>query len=132
MIIARTLDDIPHDPSTIVTVGTFDGIHLGHREIVREAVRQARHSSGRCAVVTFEPHPKLVVHSKRGPVALLTTLEEKLALLEREAVDLVCVLPFTREFAQQSPREFYERRGGRSTGCAGCRRRDRPHVRPGS
>jgi len=108
MIITRSLDDIRHDPNTIVTVGTFDGIHLGHREIIREAVRQAHTVEARSAVVTFEPHPKQVVHSQRGPVALLTTLEEKLILLERESVDLVCVVPFTREFAQQSPREFYE------------------------
>jgi len=109
MILVHSLDEVRRDPTTIVTVGTFDGIHLGHREIIREAVRQAHSLKARSAVVTFEPHPKQVVHSNRGPVALLTTLEEKLILLEREGVDLVCVLPFTHEFAQQSPREFYER-----------------------
>jgi len=109
MRIARAPEDVARNPDTIVTVGTFDGIHLGHREIIRETVRQAHASGGRSVVVTFEPHPKQVVRSDRGPVALLSTLEEKLRLLENEGVDLVWVLPFTREFARQTPREFYER-----------------------
>ena len=108
MKIARSLEEVPRESRSVVTVGTFDGIHLGHREIIREVLRQARGAEGRSVVVTFEPHPKQVVHSARGPVALLTTLEEKLELLEREGVDLTVVVPFTQTFAQQSPREFYQ------------------------
>lgn len=109
MIIARSLAEVLRDSNSIVTVGTFDGIHLGHREIIREVARQASGRRGRSVVVTFEPHPKEVVRSDRSPIALLTTLEEKLSLLEQEGMDLVCVVPFTQEFSRQTPREFYER-----------------------
>lgn len=105
MIVARSLDGLVRDTAGVVTVGTFDGIHLGHREILREVTHRARMREGRSAVVTFDPHPKQVLG--RGDVRLLSTIEERIAALERLHLDLVCVLPFTWEFSRQRPEDFY-------------------------
>jgi riboflavin kinase/FMN adenylyltransferase len=93
----------------VVTVGTFDGVHLGHREVIAAVVARAREVGGRSVVVTFDPHPKEVVASAHGPVELLSTLGERAAAFERLGVDLLLVLPFTYEFSRLTSREFYER-----------------------
>ena len=109
MMIARHAAAVKRDPSSVVTIGTFDGVHRGHRQIIDATVAGARSRGVRSVVVTFQPHPKEVVASTRGPVRLLTTLEERLELLQGLGVDLVYVIDFTRQFSQQSAREFYQR-----------------------
>lgn len=108
MIVARSVKEIVRDTKSVVTVGTFDGVHRAHQEIVREVVYRAKRNEGRSVVVTFDPHPKEVVASRRGPVQLLTTIEERIELLKRQQIDLLVVVPFTYEFSQQTSREFYE------------------------
>lgn len=83
----------------VLTVGNFDGIHLGHRAILETVVARARALSGRAVVHTFEPHPRKVLQPERAP-RLLTTLEQKLELLDAAGVDAVIVEPFTLEFAK--------------------------------
>jgi riboflavin kinase/FMN adenylyltransferase len=109
MRVIRSLEDIQHDPNSVVTVGSFDGVHLAHREILKEVVHRSKMREGRSVVVTFEPHPSEVVRRGRQPVPLLTTLEERLSLLETFGIDLVCVLNFDAEFAKLTPEEFYRR-----------------------
>ena len=82
MNVLRSFDTLHREKNSVVTVGTFDGIHLAHREIIREVVHRARMREGRSVVVTFDPHPKEVVTSARGPVQLLSTLDERIALLD--------------------------------------------------
>jgi len=118
MKIARSEADVVRDPNSVVTVGTFDGIHLGHRQIIMETVRRARARTGRSVIVTFEPHPKEVVASTRGPVRLLTTMEERLALLGGFDIDLVYIIEFTRAFSQLAPRAFYETHVSGTVGLA--------------
>jgi len=108
MKIVRSFDDIERDTSSIVTVGSFDGVHLAHREILREVVQRARMREGRSVVVTFDPHPSEVVTSPRGRVGLLTTLGERIALLEHLNIDILFVIDFTVEFSRLTPREFYQ------------------------
>jgi len=108
MRIARAADKVGRDPASTVTIGTFDGIHSGHREIIRRTVQAARAQGGRSVVVTFEPHPKEVVASLRGPVRLLTTMDERLELLEQLQIDCVYIVAFTREFSRLPARSFYE------------------------
>lgn len=102
------LDDpplvLPGDGS-VATVGTFDGVHLGHREVLREIVRRARQSGRTGVLVTFEPHPLRVVRPQDAP-PLLTTLAEKGPLLESTGLDLVCVLPFTTTLQRYPARQF--------------------------
>lgn len=102
------LDDPPLDlagDGSVATVGTFDGVHLGHREVLAEIVRRARRSGRTSVLVTFEPHPLRVVRPQHAP-ALLTTLSEKSPLLESSGLDIVCVLPFTPTLQSYPARRF--------------------------
>ncbi len=107
MNVVRSLDELKRDKNSVVTVGTFDGIHRAHREIIREVVHRAKMREGRSVVVTFDPHPKEVVASERGAVQLLSTLDERIVLLSALHVDTLLVIPFTYEFSRKSALEFY-------------------------
>lgn len=89
----------------VLTVGNFDGVHVGHRAIMATVTGRARALGGEAAVYTFEPHPRKVLQPERAP-RLLTTLEQKLELLEELGVDVVIVEPFDRGFAQLPAERF--------------------------
>jgi riboflavin kinase / FMN adenylyltransferase len=93
--------------SSVVTIGNFDGVHLGHQALLRRVAGQARAARMVAAVLTFEPHPTQMLAPERAP-KLLTTLPEKLRLIEATGVDLVWVRPFTRELAGMSPADFFD------------------------
>lgn len=99
------LEDIPFEKNSVITVGSFDGVHLAHQEVLGEVVRKAQSRKGRAVLLTFEPHPKEILSGK--PVHTLTTLEEKKRMCERLGVDLFIVIPFTYEFSRQSSRDFF-------------------------
>jgi len=103
MLIARSLGEIGKLPDSAVTVGTFDGVHSGHRAILKELT--ARASGGRSVVITFDPHPRTVVGT--GEVRQLSNLGERLELIGSLGVDAALVLEFTKEFSRLSPKEFY-------------------------
>jgi riboflavin kinase/FMN adenylyltransferase len=92
---------------TILTIGTFDGVHRGHQSLIAALVAQARVTGRLAAVLTFHPHPVMILAPDRAP-RYLTTPGEKLALLERLGVDLVILQQFSREVAATSAREFME------------------------
>lgn len=108
MKIVRSIHDIKGDVNSVVTVGTFDGVHLAHQEIAREVVNRARMKEGRSVVVTFDPHPKEVVGKKGTPVQLLSTIDERCELLSGLNIDLLYIINFTYAFSRLSSREFYE------------------------
>jgi riboflavin kinase/FMN adenylyltransferase len=89
----------------VVTVGNFDGLHVGHRSIIDTVVERARNLGGQAVVFTFEPHPRKVLYPDRAP-RLLTTLEQRLELLEAAGVDIVVVEEFTEDFARIPPEVF--------------------------
>jgi riboflavin kinase/FMN adenylyltransferase len=89
----------------VLTVGNFDGVHVGHRAILDTVVSRARALAGDAVVYTFDPHPRKVLRPERAP-KLLTTLEQRLELLAEAGVDAVVVERFTREFARTSAEEF--------------------------
>jgi riboflavin kinase / FMN adenylyltransferase len=91
-----------------VTVGTFDGLHLGHQEILRRVRERARGSGTYAAVVTFDPHPMRVLHPDRSPL-LIQTLPQRLAGFEQMGVDAALVLRFDRELSLVSADEFIDR-----------------------
>lgn len=89
----------------VLTVGNFDGVHIGHRAILRTVTDRARTLDGEAVVYTFDPHPRKVLPGQRAP-DLLTTTEQKLELLAEAQIDLVVLEPFTPEFARTPPDRF--------------------------
>ena len=92
--------------SAVVTSGTFDGVHVGHQKILGRLRELARETGGESVVVTFWPHPRMVLRPDDPPLQLLTTFEEKLALLEEVGIDHLVQIPFTKEFSQLSSDAF--------------------------
>ncbi|MCL5289945.1 MAG: bifunctional riboflavin kinase/FAD synthetase [Bacillota bacterium] len=92
-------------PNITVALGTFDGLHLGHQRLIGEAAAMARQSQGTAAVLTFNPHPLAVLKPELAPSMLLDQ-EAKSRMMAELGVDVLILLPFTREFAQLSPAEF--------------------------
>ena len=102
----RGLEDIPQDwGRSVVTIGSYDGVHRGHQLIIGRAVRRARELGLPSVVVTFDPHPSEVVRPGSHP-PLLTAHPRRAELIAELGVDAVLVLPFTSEFSQLSPAEF--------------------------
>lgn len=91
---------------TALTVGTFDGVHLGHKLLLEKLSEKAKRKSLKTALATFYPHPQEILKSKRPPIGLLSTQEEKVFLLERAGLDILLVIPFNLDFAQTSAVDF--------------------------
>ena len=106
MRIVSTLRElgISQAPS-VVTIGNFDGVHLAHQKLLRRVVEVARPKGALATAITFEPHPIKVLAPDHAP-KLLTPLDRKIELIRANGIDLLVVLPFTRELARQSPLEF--------------------------
>jgi riboflavin kinase/FMN adenylyltransferase len=98
----RAVEPVPE--ATILTVGNFDGVHLGHQALIRRVVAEARAAGSASVVVTFDPHPQQVL--KVHVVPLLTTLPLRLRLFEALGVDQACIIPFTPELAAKSAEAF--------------------------
>ena len=107
----RVYDDLPPGESgfsrTVVTIGNFDGVHLGHRAILTRVCQRARELGGQAVAVTFNPHPVKVLRPEVN-LPMLTTQEQKLRLLADAGLDAVVVLPFTTEFAGLAARDFVQ------------------------
>jgi riboflavin kinase/FMN adenylyltransferase len=102
----RGLDDLPGGwGRCVATIGVFDGVHLGHQELIHRAVTLAQERHVRSVLVTFDPHPSEVVRPGSHP-AQLTTLHRKAELVESLGIDVFCVLPFTPELSKMPPDEF--------------------------
>lgn len=108
MNIIRNLDELNAPvPGAVVTIGNFDGIHLGHREIFRKVVRRAHERGGTGVVLTFVPHPLKVLSPETAP-RLLNTYAEKERLIGASCIDVMVCLPFTLELAAMTPDRFVE------------------------
>lgn len=97
--------DCNRAPQLCVSIGVFDGLHMGHREVIRAGIQDARDSGIPCAVLTFDRHPQALLRPEQAP-PMLCTLGERLRLLEAMGIDLAIVVPFDRDFASQSPEQF--------------------------
>ncbi|MDM8159148.1 bifunctional riboflavin kinase/FAD synthetase [Labilibaculum sp. K2S] len=93
----------------VVTIGTFDGVHLGHRKVIRRLQELAQKVNGETVIFTFYPHPRLVLNTEDNGLRLINTLEEKKVLLEATGIDHLVVYPFTKEFSKLTYVEFVEK-----------------------
>jgi riboflavin kinase/FMN adenylyltransferase len=100
------LADVQRDMNSVVTVGTFDGVHAGHKELLGRLVHRAREIGGRSVVVTFDPHPREIIQPGKQGIGLLTTPEERSELLAGLGVDTMVVIPFNRDFSLMDSTTF--------------------------
>jgi len=106
MRVLRSLSQVPREPAgRALALGTFDGVHLGHREVIGSALGRARERGLVAAVVTFDPHPLEVLRPDRPP-RLLTTIDRKIELVSALGIDELVAIPFTAELSRQTAEEF--------------------------
>ncbi|MFT4093726.1 MAG: bifunctional riboflavin kinase/FAD synthetase [Niabella sp.] len=100
------INHLPEFKNAVITIGTFDGVHEGHRKIISQLVETAAAAGGEAIIITFDPHPRKVVSSSILGIRLINTLDEKTELLATLGVDHVVVTPFTEVFAHQEPEDY--------------------------
>ncbi len=100
------IEQLPVFRNAVITIGTFDGVHKGHRQIIDKMKAEALAHDGETVIITFHPHPRKVVSSEFMGIRLLTTLEERISLLEELGIDHLVIVPFTEVFANQSAEEY--------------------------
>ena len=105
MRVFHGFDNLPQFRCGVATIGSFDGVHCGHRVLLDRVRSIATEQGGESIVLTFEPHPRITLGKAEG-LRLLSSTDEKLHLLEAEGIDNVIIIPFTHEFSQLSPAEF--------------------------
>lgn len=106
MKVHYNIDEIPEIKNAIVSQGTFDGVHLAHKKIIERLKQIASIKNGETVIITFEPHPRIVLFPLDHGLQLLSTLNEKINLLEKAGIDHLIILPFTKEFSRQSSDQF--------------------------
>lgn len=106
MKIYHGLDDFVQLKCAVVTSGTFDGVHVGHQKILNRLQEVALRSKGETVVITFWPHPRLVLHPEEDTLKLLNTFEEKAELLKEQSIQHLIRIPFTKEFSHHSSEDF--------------------------
>ncbi len=106
MKVIRSIQDIPQIKNAVVTNGTFDGTHVGHQKILEQLVNSAKRIDGESVVITYWPHPRLVLGKETDNFKLLYTIEERIELLKAYPIDYLIILEFTKEFAEQSSETF--------------------------
>lgn len=109
MKIYHGIDDFSTLPYAVVTSGTFDGVHMGHQKILKRLREVATDNNGESVVITFWPHPRLVLHPEDDSLKLLNTFEEKAQLLKEQGIQHLVRIPFTKEFSQLTSEEFIQK-----------------------
>ncbi|WP_091141345.1 bifunctional riboflavin kinase/FAD synthetase [Flavobacterium caeni] len=105
MKIHRSIYDFKPEKKTVVTLGTFDGVHIGHRKIIEKLLQSAAQNQAESVILTFFPHPRMVLQD-RSEIQLLNTLDEKIALLENTGLDHLIIHPFDENFSRLTADEF--------------------------
>ena len=105
MKIIRSITAFNSSEKTIVTIGTFDGIHIGHQKIMKDLIKTAKKEGKKSVLLTFFPHPRMVLQ-KDNKILLLNTIEEKSGLLEKMGLDYLIIHPFSKEFSRLTALDF--------------------------
>ena len=106
MRVHKQLDLLPSFTNAVITIGTFDGVHIGHMKIIQQLKEEANKINGETVIITFHPHPRKVVSSVPGDIKLLNTLAERIELLEKTGIDHLVVIPFDYRFSNQRGEQF--------------------------
>ncbi len=104
MQVHYSIDNLPDFKNTVVTVGTFDGVHLGHRQIIKQLKEEATKVNGETVIITFHPHPRTIVGKKS--IQLLNSLNEKIFLIDALGINHLVVVPFDEAFSNQTPEAY--------------------------
>ena len=108
MLVYRNIDLLPRFRNAVLTIGTFDGVHTGHQQLIAQMKKRAVEINGETVILTFDPHPRTVINAASG-IRLINTLDEKIELLDTYGIDHLVIIPFTEEFAQLSPLDYISR-----------------------
>jgi riboflavin kinase/FMN adenylyltransferase len=106
MKIYHHIDEFTPLKNAVVTIGTFDGVHIGHRKIIARLKELAEVAGGETVILTFFPHPRMILHPEDENIKLITTIAEKAELMEQLGVDHLIITPFSRDFSNQSAEEY--------------------------
>lgn len=101
------INQVEYNPNSVITVGSFDGVHQGHKSVIKVLINEAKARNARSVLVTFDPHPRDIINPQLC-IGLLTTLEERATLLSSCGLDELVVIPFDRDFSLLSSREFVQ------------------------
>jgi len=108
MQVYRDFESLKRNLSTVISIGTFDGVHGAHRQILNKVLELAKEKNARSFIVTFDPHPQEVLKNKTPGIKLLTTTDEKIKLFEKIGIENVLIINFTEEFSKTKARDFYK------------------------
>ena len=108
MQIYHHINDFKKLTNAVVTIGTFDGVHLGHQKIIQKLIEKAHQINGETVILTFFPHPRMILHPEDHQLKMINTMAEKAMLLEKLGIHHLIITPFTRDFSNQSPQEYIE------------------------
>ncbi len=106
MKVYRSVEAFEKGNNTIATIGTFDGVHIGHQTILNRIIQLAKRVEGESVLISFYPHPRLVLFPENNPLKLLHTLEERIATLEQLGLDKLLLIPFTKDFSRTPSKAF--------------------------
>ena len=106
MKIYHHIDEFARLNNAVVTIGTFDGVHLGHRKIIEGIKQIADDCQGETVVLTFFPHPRMILHPEDESIKLISTIYEKAQLLEQSGINHLIITPFSRDFSNQSAEDY--------------------------
>jgi riboflavin kinase/FMN adenylyltransferase len=107
MQVHRSIENLPRFNNAVITIGTFDGVHEGHKKIIDALINEARLIHGEAVIITFHPHPRKIVKPNEH-LQLINTLEEKIELLEKTGIDHLVIVPFNEVFSSQPAIEYIE------------------------
>ena len=106
MRVFHNLNELKTFKRAVVTIGSFDGVHQGHQQILDQVKKLAKDCGGESVLVTFYPHPRHFLFPEQKDLQLITTVEEKKKLLEQYKIDNLIIVPFNKEFAEQSADDY--------------------------
>ncbi len=115
MQVHRDINNLPKFKNAVITIGTFDGVHTGHLQIIKQLKEEAININGESVIITFDPHPRFIIpqlpdqsSEVEQEIILLNTLNEKIELLEKNGIDHLVVVPFTKQFSELSAERYIQ------------------------